>query len=343
MASNKMEGRREDALVKQRLQAREEYERQKQNLINETEKARPSANRFVGQNDSMEESLKNSTVGLVKLEDFQQRRKELEEQKVREAARSNELKDSTRKSKKRKKKTKATLSFALDDEEVDVDELSREESFKERDENEDTPLTKRSRSHKNPDVDTSFLPDREREEAERRERERLRLEWLARQDTMKKEDIEITYSYWDGSGHRKSVMCKKGDDIANFLEKCRQQFPELRGISVDNLMYIKEDLIIPHVRLHSLIDDVDQGLFSSQHYTFYDFIVNKARGKSGPLFNFDVHDDVRLLADATKEKDESHAGKVVERGWYQRNKHIFPASRWEVFDPEKNYGEYTIH
>src|SRR5882757_235953 len=67
-----------------------------------------------------------------------------------------------------------------------------------------------------------------------------------------------------------------------------------------------------------------------QHYTFYDFIVNKARGKSGPLFNFDVHDDVRLLADATKEKDESHAGKVVERSWYQRNKHIFPASRWEV-------------
>ena len=100
-----------------------------------------------------------------------------------------------------------------------------------------------------------------------------------------------------------------------------------------------------------------------QHYTFYDFIVNKARGKSGPLFNFDVHDDVRLLADATKEKDESHAGKVVERSYYQRNKHIFPASRWEVgpkriektsaaltlknielqvFDPEKNYGKYTI-
>lgn len=92
MATNKMEGRREDALVKQRLQAREEYERQKQNLINETEKARPSANRFVGQNDSMEESLKNSTIGLVRLEDFQQKRKELEEQKLREAARTSELK-----------------------------------------------------------------------------------------------------------------------------------------------------------------------------------------------------------------------------------------------------------
>lgn len=27
---------------------------------------------------------------------------------------------------------------------------------------------------------------------------------------------------------------------------------------------------------------------------------------------------------------QSHAGKIVTRGWYERNKHIFPASRWEV-------------
>ena len=92
MATNQGEGRREDALAKQRTQMREEFERQKQNLINETEKARPSAHRFVGQHDSMEDTLKKSTVGLVRLEDFQQRRKELEEAKAREAARTNELK-----------------------------------------------------------------------------------------------------------------------------------------------------------------------------------------------------------------------------------------------------------
>ena len=92
MSNNQAEGRREDALVKQRNQMREEYERQKQLLINETEKARPSSNRFVGQNDSMEDTLKKSTVGLVRLEDFQQKRKELEEAKAREAARTNELK-----------------------------------------------------------------------------------------------------------------------------------------------------------------------------------------------------------------------------------------------------------
>ncbi|KAI0780991.1 XAP5, circadian clock regulator-domain-containing protein [Trametes elegans] len=323
MSTSKAEGRREDALAKQRNQMREEFERQKQTLIQETEKARPSSNRFVGQNDSMEDTLKHSTVGLVRLEDFQQRRKELEEAKAREAARTNELKydpfREEKKVKKRKKTNKATLSFALDDDEGDE---SRSASLN--GETDREPPVKKAKSRKNPEVDTSFLPDREREEAERREREALRQEWLRKQEELKNEEVEITYSYWDGSGHRKSVTCKKGDSISTFLEKCRQQFPELRGIGVDNLMYIKEDLIIPH------------------HYTFYDFIVNKARGKSGPLFNFDVHDDVRLLADASVEKDESHAGKVVERSWYNRNKHIFPASRWEVYDPDKNYGKYTI-
>ncbi|KIK57669.1 hypothetical protein GYMLUDRAFT_203213 [Collybiopsis luxurians FD-317 M1] len=320
MSSSKAEGRREDALAKQREQMREEFERQKKNLINETEKARPSTHRFVGQNDSMEDTLKNSTVGLVHLEEFQQKRKELEEAKAREAARTNELKDDIKKVKKRKKTAKATLSFAMDDEGEDGTPESETQ-----DPEEDLERSKkRGKFRKNPNVDTSFLPDREREEAERKEREQLRQEWLRKQDELKNEDIEITYSYWDGSGHRKSVVCKKGDSISTFLDRCRQQFPELRGVSVDNLMYVKEDLIIPH------------------HHTFYDFIVNKARGKSGPLFNFDVHDDVRLLADATREKDESHAGKVVERSWYQRNKHIFPASRWEVFDPEKSYGKYTI-
>lgn len=37
---------------------------------------------------------------------------------------------------------------------------------------------------------------------------------------------------------------------------------------------------------------------------FYDFIINKARGKSGPLFSFDVHEDVRMISDASVEKDE---------------------------------------
>jgi protein FAM50 len=92
MASSRAEGRRQDELTKQREQMREQFEKQKQALVNETEKARPSSNRFVGQNDSMEESLKKSTIGLVRLEDFQARKKEIQEAKEREAAMTSELK-----------------------------------------------------------------------------------------------------------------------------------------------------------------------------------------------------------------------------------------------------------
>jgi protein FAM50 len=92
MSDNKGEARRQQELVKQRNQMREEFERQKRELINETEKARPSTNRFVGQHGSSEEMLKQSTVGLVHLEEFEERRKEIDELKAREAAQTSELK-----------------------------------------------------------------------------------------------------------------------------------------------------------------------------------------------------------------------------------------------------------
>lgn len=45
-----------------------------------------------------------------------------------------------------------------------------------------------------------------------------------------------------------NIQVKKGDTIATFLERAKPLFPELRGVNVDNLLYVKEDLIIPHVR-----------------------------------------------------------------------------------------------
>jgi protein FAM50 len=191
----------------------------------------------------MEESLKKSTIGLVRLEDFQNKRKELEEAKAREAARTNELKyihplipkywpggwlevegligmrrlnrrsgrrlpnqsyrlqwmtkkakankKRRRKRKKKTRKVKVCLSPAS--------LFHRLTPLAE-------PPVKRNKINKNPAVDTSFLPDREREENERRAREELRQEWLRKQEELKAEEIEVTYSYWDGSGHRKSVM-----------------------------------------------------------------------------------------------------------------------------------------
>ncbi len=59
---------------------------------------------------------------------------------------------------------------------------------------------------------------------------------------------------------------KKGNTIYQFLLKClevlRPDFADLKTVTADQLMYVKEDLIIP------------------QTNTFYDFIVTKVKNIS---------------------------------------------------------------
>lgn len=104
--------------------------------------------------------------------------------------------------KKREQKRKAPkLSFDSEEQEAP---RKRQSKLSFEDEDEQAPIPPR-RLAKDPTANTSFLPDRDREEADRLERENLRKQWLAEQDRIRDETIEITYSYWDGSGHRKTV------------------------------------------------------------------------------------------------------------------------------------------
>jgi len=50
-------------------------------------------------------------------------------------------------------------------------------------------------------------------------------------------------------------------------------------------------------------------------------------------------DSISTTADQDLEgyDDDPTSTKVVDRRWYERNKHIFPASTWEEFDPSKDY------
>ncbi|KAM5221536.1 protein FAM50A [Ctenodactylus gundi] len=321
-------------LMKKREKQREQMEQMKQRIAEENIMKSNIDKKFSAHYDAVEAELKSSTVGLVTLNDMKAKQEALVKEREKQLAKKEQSKELQLKleklrEKERKKEAKrkiSSLSFTLEEEEEGGEEEEEVALYEEELEREEI-TTKKRKLGKNPDVDTSFLPDRDREEEENRLREELRQEWEAKQEKIKSEEIEITFSYWDGSGHRRTVKMKKGNTMQQFLQKAleilRKDFSELRSAGVEQLMYIKEDLIIPH------------------HHSFYDFIVTKARGKSGPLFNFDVHDDVRLLSDATVEKDESHAGKVVLRSWYEKNKHIFPASRWEPYDPEKKWDKYT--
>lgn len=320
-------------LKKKREKALEELELRKKRIEEEL-KLSTMENKFATHYDAVEQQLKSSTIGLVTLTEMKAKQEDVVKERERQLAQRQQERELQRQreiQKKREQQEKqrrqiAALSFKLDEDGEDEEEEQQEEEEEEV-EDEYEPPTKRKLG-KNPDVDTSFLPDRDREEEEKRIREELRMEWVQKQECLKNEDIEITFSYWDGSGHRRVVRMKKGNSVYQFLQKCmellRKEFYELRAVTADQLMYVKEDLIIPH------------------HYTFYDFIVTKARGKSGPLFAYDAREDVRLTNDASVEKEESHAGKVLLRSWYERNKHIFPASRWEPYDPARSYDRYTV-
>lgn len=372
-------GSRAAGLSKKRAAEQAEFEARKQKIKLDSERGKLGIDAKFNANVNVtasEQTFRAKTVGLVSASDFRKASAEAEKARGKKGqgifgeddpdddgdggegggGGSNALteeeqkklekqrKKARKKALKEKKKRMAALSFAGEEELDEENEAGAEagddatkpahdankssSSQSTFDDNNNNAATKSIM--KNPEVDTSFLPDAQRERRAQTERDRLRKEWLDRQKSMKQELLEITYSYWDGTGHRRTVQCKKGDTVGEFLELVRcdlaKEFREMGNVSSDALLYVKEDLIIP------------------QDISFYDLIATRARGKSGPLFNFDVHDDVRLgPLDARVEKDESHPGKVVERRWYDRNKHIFPASRWEIYDPAKEYGTYTIH
>ena len=299
---------------KQRQRAKQDIEAQRREI---NEKGASGLREFgAGSSDALEQAFKTQTVGLVSRDEFLEKRQYVsdvldEDSKKRRAEEEAAEAENIEKAKKmlamRKKKSK--LSFIEEEEDEEDGE---------------TLLAPRPTSilGKDPAVRTDFLPDREREKEEERLREKLKKEWVAKQERIKAEPLDITYSYWNGVGHRRRVTVKKGDTVGTFLRAVQEQlapsFRELKAASSSSLMYVKEDVILPNT------------------ITFYELITKKARGKSGPLFQFDLQEHAVAQFDPRLKSQDSHAGKVVERHWYSSNKHIYPYSKWETYDEQKH-------
>ncbi|PWA67691.1 XAP5 protein [Artemisia annua] len=252
------------------LRNKERSERKKiQELKNKNAKGQSGLLQFgSSSSEILETAFKKETVGLVTREQYVEKRvnirTKIEEEEKEKLQKLQQEEDELQLQKLKKRKIKANprLSFSEDFENGEEEEDGE-------DKNKESNMFGRRGFGKDPTVETSFLPDSEREAEEQAERERLRKQWLREQEQIKNEALEITYSYWDGAGHRRVMQVRKGDTIGEFLRAVQQQlapeFREVRTTSVENLLYVKEDLIIPH-----------------QH-SFYELIVNKARGKSGPV------------------------------------------------------------
>ncbi|GKU08362.1 xap5 containing protein [Fusarium langsethiae] len=199
------------------------------------------------------------------------------------------------------------------------------------------------------------------------ERDALRREFLAIQEAVKATEIALPFIFYDGSNIPGGIVrLKKGDFIWVFLDKSRKVGADLgvgekanarrewARVGVDDLMLVRGTVIIPH------------------HYDFYFFAMNKTPGPDGePVFKYTAEPPQKpttadgaaiphepLATPASKAAAAAAAAKalpdintlegadedptltkVVDRRWYEKNKHIFPASMWQEFDPEKDYGK----
>ncbi|KAF8417955.1 XAP5, circadian clock regulator-domain-containing protein [Tirmania nivea] len=181
---------------------------------------------------------------------------------------------------------------------------------------------------------------------EAHERELLRREFLSLQERIKNEEILIPFVFYDGTNvtpREPGVRVKKGDPVWLFLERARRMSGrrEWLRVSVDDLLLVRGEVIIPH------------------HYEFYYFLVNRTEGPNGLLFDYPSPLEANMMTNtnttnasttsvngtgADKDKstliigtEDGSMTKVVDRRWYERNKHIFPASVWTNFDPAKDY------
>ncbi|RPA92270.1 XAP5-domain-containing protein [Choiromyces venosus 120613-1] len=331
--------------------------------------------RFVANTETLEDALKTQTVGLVHLSEFKKRRVELAEQRDREAAeklqpiRNNGAANSSRegsetptaggsgtggsgtggagggvagkRGKKRRKVVKGKLSFAGEDDGDDVatatddgdggdsssaaptragSEDNNNKSGGEEDEGKKRKVNPKL-GLPPPKVLTKNTLLREAQE-----RETLRREFLALQEKIKNEEINIPFVFYDGTNVApptgEGVTVKKGEAVWLFLERARRMSGrrEWLRVSVDDLLLVRGEVIIPH------------------HFEFYYFIVNRTMGPNGLLFDFPSSTSpAPQPCTVNPNRDDPTMTKVVDRRWYERNKHIFPASVWTEFDPNMDY------
>ncbi|KAL7276985.1 hypothetical protein RUND412_000022 [Rhizina undulata] len=315
--------------------------------------------RFTNTTETLEDALKTQTVGLVHLSDFKKRRQDLAEQREREAAEKHtragtgtpasssregsEAPDrgaraaGVAKKKRKGALSKGKLSFG-DDEEVVEEPVEKEvKTVLKEDSPEDTESDGTKKKRKvNPNLKQP--PPKAMTKStllrEAQERETLRREFLALQESIKNEEITIPFVFYDGTNvlppDGQGVKVKKGEAVWLFLERARRisNRREWLRVSVDDLLLVRGEVIIPH------------------HYEFYYFIVNQTEGPNGVLFDYpspldppNPNNPKANPDSATQQggKEDPTMTKVVDRRWYERNKHIFPASVWMEFDPNMKY------
>lgn len=141
----------------------------------------------------------------------------------------------------------------------------------------------------------------------------------------------------------------------------------VRGtVIIPHVRFVSHSCCYYHYYISSILSTQVLTPLPPQHYDFYYFVINRSMGAGGKrLFEYSdlaptrssqppsipVSSDPLVTAESKAAAakylpdintlegamDEPTLTKVVDRRWYERHKHIYPASTWQEFDPEKDY------
>ncbi|KAF9607215.1 hypothetical protein IFM89_033422 [Coptis chinensis] len=213
-------GTAQDAVRIRRLEKQREAERKKiQDLKNKSASSGGQSGLLQfgsGTSEILETAFKKETVGLVTREQYVEKRvnirSKFEEEEKEKLQKLQQEEEELQLQKRKKRKVKGNSRLSFND---DMENASDEDEEDNKDQ--ETKRLGNGKLGKDPTVETSFLPDSEREAEEQAERERLRKQWLLEQEQIRNEPLQITYSYWDGAGHRR-VLQASHCTLFHFLE-----------------------------------------------------------------------------------------------------------------------------
>ena len=311
-------------LEKERAIMKEIFKEKRDSLRKES-KISISTDKFVKQTDDLSGKLARDTVGLVRLEQFQKIREDIEQSDGPGTAEEREAE--RERQRKRLQAAQARLSFA---DELEEDEADEQTVFQ---------AAKRKRLGANPAVKSYFEAADLQAQSEAIHDATLQLSQAAaaaRAERAKSTPIRLTLSFYDGADHRFFVDFKRGDPLQEMLQKCRLEYGPLRGILLENLMFVKENLILPPelsvFDLEQLGALKDGGRGPHHSHALFSFALQKRDQKT-------VHEpgtQVILSEEDMIETDSSRNAKIFTKTWYERNKHLIPAKYWIPFDPQKH-------
>ena len=333
--------------------------KEKREKIRKDNRIAIDTNKFVKESDDLNKILAKDTVGLVHLNQFQKIREDIETEE-RDGLKNNNFEIEQEKKRKRMQQTAARLSFEIDElisEEQETDHFdssvndsnSIENDNQDQDLSEDNSLklvkslmNKKSRLGADPNVKSYFEASDYAAatfEAIESSKQRKDTENNFLNEKRKSTPVRLTLSFYDGADHRFCVDFKRGDRIIDVLRKCRLEYGPLRGVLVEDLILVKENLIVPTdlsvFDLEELGALKDGGRGPYRNSDLFSFILQAkdqkhfggegASGGSQPL-----------TPDEMIETDASRNAKICTKTWFERNKQLVPAKYWFPFDVNKH-------